>query len=162
MLLDRLRELANERPRFGDRRLFVFLRRKGEPSGINRISREDGGGSENGPGDRFLTTLTAHKRKAQCKAIGTRALILIEARPNTRWSLDFVHEQFANDQRFRVRNVIDDVTRECFAAIPDTSISERRVAREPSALIKRRGNPRMVVSDNGTELTPNAVLRWCS
>ena len=56
VLRGRLRDLANERRRFGYRRLFVLLRREGEPSGINRIYRlyrEDGGGSENGPGDRF-------------------------------------------------------------------------------------------------------------
>ena len=38
-LRGRLRELANERRRFGYRRLFVLLRREGEPSGINRIYR---------------------------------------------------------------------------------------------------------------------------
>src|SRR5262249_44035262 len=35
----RLRELANQRRRFGYRRLFILLRREGEPSGINRIYR---------------------------------------------------------------------------------------------------------------------------
>ena len=59
-------------------------------------------------------------------------------------------------------NVVDDVTRECLAAIPDTSISGRRAARELAALIERRGKPAMIVSDNGTELTSNAILRWCS
>jgi len=39
VLRGRLRELANERRRFGYRRLFVLLRREGEPSGINRIYR---------------------------------------------------------------------------------------------------------------------------
>ena len=106
------------------------------------------------------TTLTVRKRKARRKAIGTRAPILVEARPNARWSLDFVHDQFANGQRFRVLNVVDDVTRECLAAIPDTSISGHRVARELTALIERRGKPGMIVSDNGTELTSNAILRW--
>jgi len=110
----------------------------------------------------FPTTLTVRKRKAQRKAIGTRAPILVEARPNARWSLDFVHDQFANGQRFRVLNVVDDVTRECLATIPDTSISGRRVARELPALIERRGKPGMIVSDNGTELTSNDILRWCS
>ena len=38
-LRSRLRDLANERRRFGYRRLFVLLRREGEPSGINRIYR---------------------------------------------------------------------------------------------------------------------------
>src|SRR6056297_240662 len=54
------------------------------------------------------------------------------------------------------------VTRECLAAIPDTSISGRRVARELTALIERRGKPGMIVSDNGTELTSNAILKWCA
>src|ERR1700694_917314 len=49
-------------------------------------------------------------------------------------------------------NVVDDVTRECLAAIPDTSISGRRVARELTTLIEQRGKPGMIVSDNGTEL----------
>lgn len=137
----RLRDLANERRRFGYRRLFVLLRREGEPSGINRIYRlyrEEG--------------LTVRKRKTRRKAVGTRAPILVEARPNARWSLDFVHDQFANGQRFRILNVVDDVTRECLAAIPDTSISGRRVARELTALIERRGKPGTIVSDNGRDM----------
>ena len=90
--------------------------------------------------------LTVRKRKARRKAIGTRAPILIEARVNARWSLDFVHDQFACGRRFRVLNVVDDVTRECLAAIPDTSISGRRVARELTTLIERRGKPIMELS----------------
>ncbi|PRD40351.1 IS3 family transposase, partial [Phyllobacterium phragmitis] len=126
----RLRDLANERRRFGYRRLFVLLRRDGEPSGLNRIYRlyrEEG--------------LSVRKRKARRRAVGTRAPILVEAKANARWSLDFVHDQFACGRRFRVLNVVDDVTRECLAAIPDTSISGRRVARELTTLIERRGRP---------------------
>lgn len=144
-----LRDLANERRRFGYRRLFVLLRRDGEPSGINRIYRlyrEEG--------------LTVRKRQARRRAVGTRAPILVEARANARWSLDFVHDQFASGRRFRVLNIVDDVTREFLAAIPDTSISGRRVARELTALIEQRGKPGMIVSDNGTEFTSNAVLAW--
>uniref|UniRef100_UPI0035C6BB47 integrase core domain-containing protein n=1 Tax=Sphingobium yanoikuyae TaxID=13690 RepID=UPI0035C6BB47 len=55
----------------------------------------------------------------------------------------------------------DDVTRECLRAVPDTSISGRRVVRELTDLIAERGKPGMIVSDNGTELTSNAVLAWC-
>ena len=69
----RLRELANERRRFGYRRLFIMLRREGEPSGINRIYRlyrEEG--------------LMVRKRKARRRAIGTRAPIQVEAKPNAR------------------------------------------------------------------------------
>ena len=54
-------------------------------------------------------------------------------------------------------NIVYDVTRECLAAIPDTSISGRRVARE---LTGRRGKSGMTVSDNGTGFTSNAILAW--
>ncbi len=148
-LRDRLRDLANERRRFGYRRLFILLRREGESSGINRIYRlyrEEG--------------LTVRKRRARRREVGTRAPILLEARPNARWSLDFVHDQFACSRRFRVLNVVDDVTRECLAAIADTSISGRRVARELTSLIGRRSKPAMIVSDHGTEFTSNAILGW--
>ncbi len=70
----RLRELANERRRFGYRRLFILLRREGEPSGVNRIHRlyrEEG--------------LSVRKRRARRKAVGARAPILVEAKPNARW-----------------------------------------------------------------------------
>jgi putative transposase len=133
----RLRELANQRRRFGYRRLFILLREQGEPSGVNRIYRiyrEEG--------------LTVRKRKARRRAVGTRTPILVEAKVNARWSLDFVHDQFALGRRFRILNIVDDVTRECLAAIPDTSISGTRVARELTALIDARGKPQIIVSDN--------------
>jgi putative transposase len=149
-LRERLRSLANERRRFGYRRLFNMLRREGEPSGINRIYwlyREEG--------------LGVRKRRGRKRAIGIRAPILVEARPNARWSLDFVHDQMANGRRFRILNVTDDITHECLAAIPDTSISGHSVARELTSLIERRGKPGMIVSDNGTELTSHAIFTWC-
>jgi putative transposase len=69
----------------------------------------------------------APKRRARRRTVGMlRAPILVEARANARWSLEFVHDQFASGRRFRILNVVDDVTRECLAAIPDTSISGRR------------------------------------
>ena len=57
-------------------------------------------------------------------------------------------------------NIVDDVTRECLAAIPDTSISGVRVARELTVVTDRRGRPEMIVSDHGTEFTSNAVFAW--
>ena len=80
---------------------------------------------------------------------------------NARWSLDFVHDQLACGRRFRILNVVDDATRECLLAVADTSISGKRVVRELTALVARRGRPQMIVSDNGTEFTSNAVLAWC-
>ena len=82
------------------------------------------------------------------------------AAPNARRSVDFVHDQLACGRRLRILNVVDDVTKECLAAIVDTSISGRRVARELAALVTRRGRPDLIVSDHGTELTSNAMLAW--
>jgi transposase InsO family protein len=56
--------------------------------------------------------------------------------------------------------VVDDCSRECLALIPDTSISGIRVARELDRLLADRGKPKMIVSDNGTDLTSNAILQW--
>jgi transposase InsO family protein len=143
--------LAAERRRFGYRRLHILLRRDGvlvNRKKIQRLYTEEG--------------LTVRKRRARRRAVGARAAPPVLALPNQRWSLDFVHDQMASGRRFRVLNIVDDVTRECLAAVPDTSISGRRVVRELAELIRHRGKPGMIVSDNGTELTCNAVLAWCS
>ena len=56
--------------------------------------------------------------------------------------------------------MIDDFNSECLTAIPDFSLSGLRVIRELEAVIAIRGKPAMIVSDNGTELTSNAILAW--
>ena len=99
--------------------------------------------------------LSAH---TELLAVGTRTPILFEAKVNARWSLS--NDQFAQGRRFRILNIVDDVTRECQAAIPDASISGKLVARELTALIDARGKPQMIVSDNGTEFTSNAIRGW--
>ena len=148
-LRGRLRELARQRRRFGYRRLHILLLREGvriNRKKTQRLYTEEG--------------LTVRKRKSRRRAVGVRAPLPVIAQPNERWSLDFVHDQLVGGRRFRVLNVMDDVTRECLAAVVDTSISGRRVARELAALVVRRGKPGVIVSDNGTELTSNAVLSW--
>lgn len=110
----RLRTLAGERRRFGYRRLHVLLRRDGyvlNRKKTQRLYREEG--------------LSVRKRKGRKKATGTRAPLLTIARPNARWSVDFVHDQFAHGRRFRVFNVIDDVTRNAW---PRSSTRRFRVA----------------------------------
>ena len=149
-LREKLRELANQRRRFGYRRLHILLRREGimiNRKKTQRLYREEG--------------LAVRRRRSRRRAVGTRAPAPVLALPNQRWSLDFVHDQMASGRRFRVLNVVDDVTRECLAAVPDTSISGRRVVRELTELIAQRGKPGMIVSDNGTEFISNAALAWC-
>ena len=145
----RLRALAHERRRFGYRRLLVLLRREGfevNHKRLFRLYREE--------------RLMVRRRGGRKRAFGTRAPMVVPQLPNDRWSLDFVSDQFVYGRRLRILIVIDDCTRECLALIPDTSISGIRVARELDRLVAERGKPGTIVSDNGTELTSNAILRW--
>jgi putative transposase len=145
----RLRELAAERRRFGYRRLHVLLGREGvvvNHKKLRRLYREE--------------RLQVRRRGGRKRALGTRRPMALPQGPNQRWSLDFVSDALACGRRFRILAVVDDFTRECLALVADTSLSGRRVARELDAVIARRGRPLACVSDNGTELTGMAILRW--
>jgi putative transposase len=148
-LRERLRALAHERRRFGYRRLHVLLRREGFTVNHKRLFRIY-----------CQERLVVRRRGGRKRALGTRAPMLIPEWPNDRWSLDFVADQFIDGRRLRILVVVDDCTRECLALIADTSISGIRVARELDRLLGDRGKPKTIVSDNGTELTSNAILRW--
>lgn len=63
-------------------------------------------------------------------------------------------------RRFRILNVINDVTEECLASVPDTSLSGHRLVRELKNLIAQHGKLGMIVSDHGTEFTSSAVLAY--
>jgi putative transposase len=149
-LRERLKALAQERRRFGYRRLHVLLRREGHAINkrrVQRLYREE--------------RLTVRRRGGRKRAMGTRRPIVTPLAPNQRWSLDFVSDQLTDARRFRILAVVDDCTRECLALVADTSISSRRVARELDDIIRRRGRrPDAIVSDNGTELTSNTILNW--
>lgn len=148
-LRDRLCTLAGQRRRFGYRRLHILLRREGielNHKKLFRLYREE--------------RLTVRRRGGRKRALGTRAPMTLPQGPNQRWSLDFVSDVLADGRRFRVLVVVEDFTRECLALVVDTSISGRRVARELDAIIAKRKKPLLIVSDNGSELTSHAVLRW--
>ena len=146
---ERLKALANERRRFGYRRLHILLRREGievNHKKLFRLYREE--------------RLTVRRRGGRKRAIGTRAPIALPQGPIERWSLDFVSDVLADGRRFRTLVVVDDFTRKCLALVVDTSLSGLCVARELDRLITKFGKPQMIVSDNGTELTSHAVLEW--
>jgi len=145
----RLRELAASRRRFGYRRLHVLLDREGSHMNLKKLRRlyaEE--------------RLQVRRRGGRKRALGTRAPMTIPQGPNQRWSMDFVSDALADGRRFRILVVVDDFTRECLCLVADTSLSGRRVARELDAVIVSRGRPVTIVSDNGTELTSMAILRW--
>jgi putative transposase len=145
----RLRELAAIRRRFGYRRLDILLRREGTRMNhkkLRRLYAEE--------------RLQVRRRRGRKRALGTRAPMTLPQGPNQRWSLDFVSDTFTDSRRFRILAVVDDFTRECLCLVADTSLSGMRVARELDTIVAKRGRPAMCVSDNGTELTSMAILRW--
>ena len=105
--------------------------------------------------------LQVRKRGGRKRALGTRKPMLVPEGANQRWSLDFVSDAFTDGRRFRVLAVVDDFSRECLALVADTSLSGQRMTRELDAIIRQRGKPKTIVSDNGTEMTSMAVLKWC-
>jgi putative transposase len=145
----KLRDLASQRRRFGYRRLGLMLERQGiklSPKKLYRLYKEE--------------RLTVRKRGGRKRALGTRAPMAIPQDRNLRWSLDFVMDTLVNGRRFRILTLVDDFTRECLALVADSSLTAPRVARELDRIIETRGRPRMIVSDNGTEFTSNAILAW--
>ncbi len=147
----RLRELAAERRRFGYRRLGWMLARAGHAMNhkkLYRLYREE--------------QLMVRRRRGRKRALGTRAPMTLPIRINHRWSLDFVSDTLSEGRRFRVLCIVDDFSRECLATVVDTSLGGARVVRELERLATERAMPQIVVSDNGTELTSGAVLRWAT
>jgi putative transposase len=148
-LRQRLRELAAERRRFGYRRLGWMLAREGlamNHKRLYRLYREE--------------TLMVRRRGRRKRAMGTRIPMLVPHAINQRWSLDFVSDTLSDGRRFHILCVVDDFGRECLATVVDTSLGGARVVRELERLATERAVPQEVVSDNGTELTSGAVLRW--
>jgi putative transposase len=145
----RLRELAAERRRFDCRRLGWLLTREGHVMNrkkLYRIYREE--------------KLMVRRRGGRKRALGTRAPMVLPLTINQRWSLDFVSDTLSDGRRFRILAIVDDFSRECLTMVVDTSLGGVRVVRELERLTLERGTPRVIVSDNGTELTSGAVLRW--
>ena len=146
---ERLRAVAGERRRFGYRRLGFLLEREGirmNHKKLRRLYREE--------------RLQVRRRGGRKRALGTRRPLIVPNARNERWSIDFASDTLSDGRRFRILCVVDDFTRECLALVADTSLSGARVARELDAIVAARSRPATIVSDNGTEFTSVAILRW--
>ena len=146
---EEMKEIAGKRRRFGYRRIGILLERKGmlmNHKKLYRLYREEG--------------LSVKRRRGRKRARGSRTPMPEAAHPNARWSLDFLADSFGAARKFRILAVIDDCCRENLCLTADTSISGARVARELDALVRIYGKPACIVSDNGTEFTSRAILKW--
>lgn len=144
---ERLRELAREHPRFGYRRLYLYLH---EETGVNhkkvqRVYRELG------------LSVKRTRRKHLRRTLQPRPALTA---PNQEWALDFASDVTAASQRFRVFGVIDSFTRECLVLETAASFPSRRLTRLLERAIAEHGKPQSIRCDNGPELTSRHFLAW--
>ena len=152
----RLRELAAERPRFGYRRLYIFLRREKAEDGtlrwwvnhkrVYRLYREEG--------------LAMQRRRRKRFRAEARVPLALPTRADEVWTMDYTHDELAGGRKFRTLNLMDGYTREALRIEPDTSLPGLRVVRVLEGLRERRGTPAAMQVDNGTEFTSRVVDQW--
>lgn len=149
MLRKRMRELAEQRKRFGSPRLHVLLRREGfviNHKRTERIYREEG--------------LALRRKRRRKGAAGARVTLPAAERPNQHWSMDFVSDSIVTGRRFRALTVVDNFSRECPAIEVDTSLGGARVVTVLDRLSEARGTPEVITVDNGPEFLGKALDEW--
>jgi putative transposase len=148
-VLKAMRELSAQYPRYGYRRIQVFLERQGQVMSADRVHRIW----------RFNGLQVPRKRPRRRVATG-RPRPLPAFRANHVWAYDFVFDACANGQQLKCLTVIDEFTRECLAIDVAGSIRSGRVIEVLSKLVSVHGAPAYLRSDNGSEFVSRAVLRW--
>lgn len=147
-LRERLHELAEQRPRWGYRRLHVLLRREGVPINLKRTYRL------------YREERLMVRRRKRKRVIVVRRPMEVPTRVNERWSMDFMSDSFINGRRYRILNVVDDCSHEAVASEVDTSLPATRVIRALEELELERGLPKRIVLDNGSEFRSQALDEW--
>ena len=148
-LREKIRELAQQRKRFGCPRIHLMLRREGiviNHKRTERIYREEG--------------LSLRKRKRRKTAAIARVILPTPERPDERWSMDFVTDSIVTGRRFRALVIVDDYSRECLVTEVDTSLGGRRVVSVLEKLAESRGLPEVITIDNGPEFTSKVLDEW--
>ncbi len=144
-----MRELAAQYPRYGYRRIQVFLARRGLAMSADRAYRiwKKAG-------------LQVPRRRPRRRVATGRPRPLPATGANQVWAYDFVFDACANGQQLKCLTVIDEFTRECLAIDVAGSIRSGRVIEVLSKLVSVRGAPKFLRSDNGPEFVSRAVLQW--
>ena len=148
-LRQRLRELAEQRKRFGSPRLHILLKRERlvvNHKRTERIYHEEG--------------LSLRRKRLRKGAAGGRVIMPAPQMPNERWSMDFVADSIVTGRRFRALAVIDDYSRECPVIEVDTSLGGARVVSILERLAETRGFPEVITMDNGPEFAGRALDEW--
>jgi putative transposase len=145
----RLKELAEQRRRFGCPRLHVMLKRDGlviNHKRTERVYREEG--------------LSLRLKKRKKKAAVLRGHLPQAEHVNQRWSMDFVCDSTSTGRRFRALAIVDDFSRESPAIEVDSSIPGVRVVEVLERLAETRGLPEVITVDNGPEFAGKTLDEW--
>jgi putative transposase len=148
-LADALKAKAEQRPRWGYRRLALLLRRDGWPVNLKRVLRVY-----------RAAGLRLRKRRRRKQVSTPRVPRPVHDGPNTQWTLDFITDALASGRQFRTLSVVDECTRECLALRPDVLLPSGKVAAVLDAVAAARGAPERIVLDNGPELIAKALDAW--
>lgn len=146
-----MQRLSAQYPRFGYRRIHVYLEREGHCMSWERAHRLW-----------KLARLQVPRKRPRRRVASSRPRPLSPTGPNQVWAYDFVFDACANGQQLKCLTVIDEWTRECLALDVQGSIRSRRVIEVLSQLVSVHGAPRYLRSDNGPEFVSRALLRWAS
>jgi putative transposase len=144
-----MHELAAQYPRYGYRRIQVFLARRGHVMSADRIHRLW-----------RLHGLQVPRRRRRRRVAASRPRPLPATGANQVWAYDFVFDACANGQQLKCLTVIDEFTRECLAIDVAGSIRSGRVIEVLAKLVSVHGAPKYLRSDSGPEFVCRAILRW--
>ncbi|OJX02211.1 MAG: transposase [Burkholderiales bacterium 70-64] len=144
-----MKRLAEQYPRYGYRRIRIFLRREGHEMSWEKAHRLW-----------RLAGLQLPKKRARKRVAASRPRPQAPTGPNSVWAYDFVYDACANGQQIKCLTVIDEFTRECLAIDVAGGIRSKRVIEVLSQLVSVRGAPRYLRSDNGPEFVSNRILEW--
>jgi putative transposase len=149
-LLEKLKVIACQHPRYGYRRAWAVLRRSGDQINhkrVHRVWRE--------------AKLSLPLRRPRKRRVGSAGISCSQAlSPNHVWTYDFVFDRCANGQQVKLLTVVDEYTRESLAIQVATSIKSRAVIEILRGLIAERGAPLYLRSDNGSEFVATRVKEW--
>jgi putative transposase len=143
--------LSAQYPRFGYRRIHVFLDRQGHQMSVGRAWRL---WSQSG--------LQVPRKRPRRRIAGSRPRPQAPSMANQVWAYDFVFDTTATGQQLKCLTVVDEYTRESLAIDVAGSIRSTRVIEVLSQLMSVRGVPKILRSDNGPEFVSNALLRWAT
>lgn len=146
---DRLRCLAQERPRFGWRRLRILLKREGlvlNHKRLRRLYREE--------------CLQVRPRKKRRVRLVRGNVAPPPTRLNEEWGLDFMHDYLLTRRKVRLLTIEDRLSREGLALDADFSLTSRRVIRTLNEIAAVRGYPSRLRVDNGPENIAGVMLEW--